>query len=363
MPIRGLTDQGARLPHIGELRKGAPSNGNRPGKDLEYFRFTSNIAGLDTHFAQVYGEEPDELEVYLPGPTADDVFEAWMEEWGAGGLKHRCDGEICVAWWDDDAQTLVSDYEQAERRRCPGGCSPAARLKVILPKLERFGQVLVLTTSKHDIATLQGQLRGAELLTGGNLAGVPFVLSRRPRRISTPRSNGQRVRTEKWMLNLELSPAWFEAGMRRFEQRAVAALPMDHDEDDSGIGVVELGNGQTVDLVTGELVADGPDSVVMGADDMTEEQLAASVSDAIPTLRRITNERLDEIRADGIHKVGDDYAGAMDMLAAVREHVGDPKMSWPAPLTWQSLFELRDILVAARIEGEESQAALFPKPV
>lgn len=40
MPIKGLTDQG-RFPSIGQLRKGEPKpGGNRPGRDLDYFRFT-----------------------------------------------------------------------------------------------------------------------------------------------------------------------------------------------------------------------------------------------------------------------------------------------------------------------------------
>ena len=39
MPIKGLTDRkNLRFPKIGDIRKGAEKQENRPGKDLTYFR-------------------------------------------------------------------------------------------------------------------------------------------------------------------------------------------------------------------------------------------------------------------------------------------------------------------------------------
>src|SRR3990167_8852216 len=74
MPILGLTDQPARLPVLGILRKGAPQPRDKkgPGEDLTYFRFASTDKPAEHAFLEVYGPEPRQLNVRRPyAATAD----------------------------------------------------------------------------------------------------------------------------------------------------------------------------------------------------------------------------------------------------------------------------------------------------
>ena len=149
MPIKGLTDRGGQFPQIGQLRKGGVKvDDNKPGPDLKHFRFTTEDAGARKDFNEVYGDKPDSIKIILPFRTTEENFEAWQEEWVAGGLKHRCDGETVVLWL-----TPAGDYSHIEKK-CTGGCKPAGRLKVVIPELKRLAYVTVLTTSKNDIIEL-----------------------------------------------------------------------------------------------------------------------------------------------------------------------------------------------------------------
>ena len=102
MPILGLTDREAAFPQIGILRKGDAKKGNRPGADLEHFRFTSEHGDVSAAFLAAYGPEPADVNIHLPYRTTADNFHAWREHWVAGGLKHRCDGKTCVVLQEKD---------------------------------------------------------------------------------------------------------------------------------------------------------------------------------------------------------------------------------------------------------------------
>lgn len=224
--IQGLTTNRAPRPtRIGVLRKGErkPAQGNRPGRDLDRFRFDPEAGdpALLEAFAAAYPDGND-IEVYLPYQTADENFEAWQEEWTASQLKHRCDG--------------VHVYERDQRtgelhdtgRPCPGGCKQVGRLTVIVPALisgaSRFGFVTVLTTSIYDIAELSQALAYYEMLAGGDLRGIPFVLSRREREVSVP-MNGKRARVTKHLIFIEPSQRWVSNRLEAARRAALAAPP------------------------------------------------------------------------------------------------------------------------------------------
>lgn len=248
MPIKGLTDQGASFPRIGELRKGAPkpAQGNRPGADLQYFRFTSHSRDALNVFRTAYGDEPDRINVLLPYAGVDENFEAWQEEWGAGSLKHRCDGEFVVLLQRGGQYRQPAPGEM----KCPGGCKQVGRLKVIVPELGRLAYVVVLTTSVHDIIELHSNLTAYAALRG-SLQGIPFILSRVPREISTPTNDGGRTRRTKWLLHLEAAPEWVQAQLSVMQTEALpgsGATPLAlgagtevvaPDDDEEGGDVVE----------------------------------------------------------------------------------------------------------------------------
>lgn len=236
MAIKGLTDQAAALPIIGVLRKGEkkPETGNRPGKDLTYFRFTSDDALAVKMFSEAYPtqEELRSINVFLPFKTTDENIDSWIEEWIAGGLVHRCDGENQVLW-----RNIFGGYETGSRpcEHCQG--KQVGRLSVIVPELGRFATVTVLTTSIHDIINLTRQLRSYEAMTG-DLRGIPFTLRRRAQKISTPDDKGKRVRREKWLLSIETQPRWTMLQLTAMERNALPAV----DIIDSETGEVQPAN-------------------------------------------------------------------------------------------------------------------------
>ncbi len=217
MPIHGLTTGAPRWPRLGVLRKGDEKpNDRQPGKDLEKdLRFVGADPGVEHDFAEALGGlRVPELVVRLPYAAVDDCWQNWNEEWVAGGLVCRCDGRSHVLWRQPNGEYSTDPVPCPGRPQC--SATPVGRLEVLVPDLERMGTVTVLTTSRHDIANIDGCLR-ALALAFGDLTYVPLRLSRVPRSISTPETEkqngrmvrtGKRLRRVKWLLHLEAAPEW-----------------------------------------------------------------------------------------------------------------------------------------------------------
>lgn len=230
----------ASFPLIGKLRKGGvrPESGKAPGKDLTYFRFDSDDAHAQKCFTAAYGDQPAQVNVFLPHQTAAANFSCWQEAYVAGGLTHRCDGETCVIWLDG------TKY-RTDPKPCPGGCKEVGRLMVIIPELQRFAYVTVETHSINDIIRLQENLQAVEFLRG-DLRGIPFILKRTPVEISTPTADGKRARREKWLLSIEVDPVWASLQLEAMHRAALTVngvtvdesrmltTAYDEDEDEDG---------------------------------------------------------------------------------------------------------------------------------
>ncbi len=232
MPIIGLTDRGAAFPRIGELRKGAPKpkTGNKPGADLKHFRFTSTNQEVVSAFTEAYGDQPNAIKIFLPYQTTGENFEAWIEEWGAGSLKWRGDGQTLHIW-----QTPQGTYSHEPQPQPEKGGKQVGRLKVIIPELGRLAYVVALTTSIHDIIEIQSNLTAYEAMAGG-LQGIPFILSRVPRMVSTPNPKiGKRTRREKWLLHIEAAPEWVQAQLSVMQQAALPSGAPDFEVDEDGV--------------------------------------------------------------------------------------------------------------------------------
>jgi hypothetical protein len=257
MPIKGLTDRLPSFPQIGTIRKGGPkktreSNGRRyvvaPGEDLKYFRveFLEGEEEAEERFVEVCGEQPREITVMLPFNEIDRCWEAWREAYLSGALLHRCDGEtVEYAISPETGEVLARggvSLETGRPVRCDGGpvthyrarngnqvpvyCKPRGRLRVMIPELRRAAYLLLVTGSIYDILNISAQLDGVKQLNGGQLRGIPLVLRRRPRRISTPSPNGKRIRREKWLVSIEADPRWVEAKVAQLEASALPQLPL-----------------------------------------------------------------------------------------------------------------------------------------
>lgn len=255
MPIKGMTDQGRRFPRIGQLRKGGEKVGNKPGKDLDQsFRFVSDDKQAQADFLNYYGDEPTSINCYLPYHTVEENFPTWKEEWLAGGLVHRCDGETCVMWLDKKTNT----YAQTPIP-CPGGCNPVGKLVIIISELQRFAYVEVPTTSVWDIVGLTENLEAYQAL-GDSLQDIPFVLSRKPREISTPSGkDGGRARRVKWLLHIEPHPEWAKMQLSIIHRRALVSPTT---------GTLALPGGRIVDQDTGEVYRSLDDGEIDDDDDV-----------------------------------------------------------------------------------------------
>lgn len=222
MPIKGLiSDQPTLregLPLIARLRKGdeKPEKGNRPGKDLDYFRidFEPQFAEYAELFNELYGDQPDYFtNVHVVGETVDEAFDYWMEDYNTSGtLLHRCDGEIEYRWYDPTTTFHHNGERQCaknpENTRPECSCSKVGRLSVIFKDFTAitgvFGYFLISTGSINDIVMVYNTLRMAERLAAKanhSLSAVPFHFGRVPHEISAPTQekgkDGQYKRTNK----------------------------------------------------------------------------------------------------------------------------------------------------------------------
>jgi hypothetical protein len=303
MPIKNLTDQKAAFPRLGILRKGAPKpkNGNKPGEDLTYFRFVSEDPDAVRAFYDAYGAEPRRINVYLPFASKDENLETWMEEWGAGSLKHRCDGEICVLWQDD------SGLYHTEPKPCPGNCKATGRLMVIVPELKRLAYVQVLTTSQWDCIELAANLAAAEDAVRHmerDLRGIPFVLSRTPRLVSTPPRDGggKRIRAEKWLLHLEPAPSWVALQIEAARRMALPRLEAGTNGD------LDITAPDNDDIVEADPAQGGVREGVPGGEAGQAQALptnGASLVPPAPDFRARLIARLDDLVAE-IDTLGDE---------------------------------------------------------
>lgn len=253
MGIKGLTDRGLAFPEIGAVRKGAKKTDvNRPGSDLKYFRveFDEREQEAQRIFAAKYGAQPTEINILLPFNEVEKVWDAWYEAYTAGRMVSRSDGERLLYLLDTrtgevkvlggephmphPADGIVGYYTDSKGIRQPIKLKPVGRLKIVIPELKRLAYLTVHTTSIHDIINISSQLEAIRVMNGGRIAGIPLVLRRRPKMISTPSQDGSRVRREKWLLSIEADPAWVKAKLLEMKQ---SALP--------GNGLALLPEGET----------------------------------------------------------------------------------------------------------------------
>ena len=286
MPIKRLSTTGrAAFPRIGKLRKGGEKGAKGFGADLTYFRFTADKGYEDAAavFAEIYGDQPQALRVYLPYAEPRRNFDAWQEQWGRGEtLIHRCDGETCVKWLEDGKP--VTDYEMKQRHSCPGGCKPVGRLEVILPEMWESGYMGLVTMETHsvnDIAHIEAVL--AEMYERSDhdkgLQGIAFVLRRKEERIKRATETGMQTMT-KWLVKIEPEPEWMLAQLdvARREQLGVT---------EPDVVAVDDPGDLPVDVETGEILEDEePEYPAEGHEQLYDDE-EPEPEDDLPTAKEI----------------------------------------------------------------------------
>ncbi|MFH0899574.1 MAG: hypothetical protein V2A73_02970 [Pseudomonadota bacterium] len=262
MGIKGLTDiVRPAFPTIGKLRKGGPAIKDKDGKtvrmgpDLEYFRFTSERPEIEAKFHEAYGDKPTLINAYMPYPGVAEAFDTCKEEWSAGGLKHRCDGETVCLWLGSDGKYHTTPMA------CKGGCDEVGRLSLIIPELVRagfVGFVALETHGLHDLMSIQASLMAACDARLGNplgLRGIPWIIRRVKQMVSTPGPNGKRIRREKWLVKIEPCADWVQLQIQT-EHNATMLLPAGRPlpTDDDTIEI-DRETGEIIDTTAREVEA------------------------------------------------------------------------------------------------------------
>ena len=262
MPIIGLSDRGLAFPEIGQIRKGAKKTVNAPGKDLPYFRVEFDAKEVDTiaAFTKQYGPTPTDINIVLPFNEIDRLWDAWLEAYTAGRLVARADGEKFQYLVDTktgeqvvkngiDLKTGVARPYTAgmivgyDYQNKPVKCKETARLKIVIPELQRLAYMTVLTGSKNDIKNISSQLVAIQTFCAGmgkGLGGTPLVLRRRPHEVSTPdpKDKTKRVRRTKYLLSIEADPEFVKRALIETKRLALPgnglSLPSPQGEPSTG---------------------------------------------------------------------------------------------------------------------------------
>jgi len=245
-PIKGLSDRPLSFPQIGAIKLGRKvknKNGKEYPQDLNHFlvQMDDQEPKAMSDFLEHYGAfEVTEINVMFPFNDIDRVWDVWLEAYTAGRLWARSDGEIfhyladpaggdplVVNGQDRDGNVKYCDPSEPvghDYQDKPIYLKPTGRLKVVIPELLRAAYLVLRTSSYHNVINLSSQLKGIEDLVG-KIAGVPLVLRRRPREISTPdpKEKGKRVRREKWLVSIEVSPVWMQ---KQFGTSGLLGLPV-----------------------------------------------------------------------------------------------------------------------------------------
>lgn len=217
---RFSTERSPRTQPIGKIFKGDRKTGNKPGANLDYFRFEAGKASherLTEIWEQYYGDKPTEINIFFKHNEIDKLIDDWFMEFGTGGLlKTRCDGETITEWRDERGQYYLNSPKRCRAPDNPKGCDKcraSALIKFGMPEFRYqgfSGNVEISTTSINDIVYLKAQLEeiATELaMVNTQLAYAPLILSRSPRVITKTTAQKQ-FRGEENLLHLSLDPIY-----------------------------------------------------------------------------------------------------------------------------------------------------------
>ena len=359
MAIYGVTTREALDPRfkvLGKLRKGGPKRNGQFGKDLDWFRFTSDNDAVVKAFRQAYGDQPDTLAVFFPFATLEANFPTYRETYGQNELlKEQCDGMNILQW--QDGARMVRGPRLCEKKcknveslpPCPDcPLKPIGRLSVILiPLLQAgfVGTVTVETHGWHDIREIASQLAMYEPLTGRE-----FRVYRQKQTIGAPNpKTGKRMAVDKSLVKIEPTQETYlmliEDAQRRAKQELGAG---------STTNTPQLAAGQplTPDLVV-DFDGDGGDDY----DEVLDEDFE---DDEAPTQREPKAEP-HWIESDVVRKRFWAYVGSLTLSEAdVHEALSVEHIKEYAGTMAEAKAAL-DKYVSDRIaETDEAEATVMP---
>jgi hypothetical protein len=294
MPIVGLSDRDEAFPEIAKIHKGAKKRKNAQGKEifgeeLTYFRveWSEGEAKAEAEFRRLYGDTPNAIRVLFPFNEITRFWDPWKVAFVAGGKLAQSDGKFVNYLQTVNGDILVRDYFDKDGNKVPHPADNIAGvdfegkpvpykdsglLRVLLYDLPRAAYMTVITGSKHDIANISSQLRAFKELNHQQIAGVPFILRRVPKMVSTPNGKGKpRVRRKKYLISIEVDPDWMKL---KFGELRALAMP----ESIDGDVVAELPPGEVLPTELDEDELDGEEIEGESAEAEAEEAPREMVS-------------------------------------------------------------------------------------
>lgn len=196
--IRSVLPESGRLPRVGKLRLGIKKQGTSSGRAVEYPSATDYfVVNEDAatsrqaadSFHEVYGEEPRELDITLPGANLADVLEGAWRSYGSGGLlKRRCEGPggNCVVrgeggvWIPGPCACQAEGLDPSDKRN---HCQERFTLTMMLMRVQGVGVWQADTGSRMAAEGLAAALRMIENFRG-HLQGAEALLRIVPRQVS-----------------------------------------------------------------------------------------------------------------------------------------------------------------------------------
>lgn len=219
---------------LGKLRKGAEKQGNRPGADLDYFRFDTSDRALSQMFEGLYGDRPGDgyengIRFFFPSAEFEQCMPTMKAAYKGGTCYVLCDGENIhgerVAVKTKEGSRWVSHaahrFPACRFPACLGNesCNAVGKLRIVIPEFKRFGVVEVVVGALNDLEHVSKQIAEIEDKVsqhGADLSMVPLIIYRQKREISTPKSvdkNGvrseDRARRAKSLIEVSIAPEFF----------------------------------------------------------------------------------------------------------------------------------------------------------
>lgn len=198
MPIHKLSEH-VRYVRTGKIKIGKKEVLEERGPNGELLRTRTRPVALD-HFRivggeyavhQAYGPEPKELTVYLPIKLSPLVWDANWKRYGKGGLLCKGDGLI----GREVQRGLGLKERDCADRGCPfalptssknpitgqfeerlAACRIIGILNLKIVGVPSAGVYALELKGARAVAEAQNFLENLELIAGGNIAGIPFVI-------------------------------------------------------------------------------------------------------------------------------------------------------------------------------------------
>ena len=211
-----------RLPRIGVVRKGgamtrgATASGNRPGRDLSYFRLDRADRAVVEAWNATFGPEPSRISGIMPYAAPEENLSIWDELWEGVRLVWRGDGERLHIQRNGDAYVRYAPGEGPAQPAAAGSkvgkgkVARMSRLRLLLPQLRIAGIFEFLSSSAIDADELWANLMWIKS-TVATLQGAPVTVFRAARQFNIPNPKGEgTMAVEKHMLHMMLDGAYLD---------------------------------------------------------------------------------------------------------------------------------------------------------